>query len=55
MQIYESNIAYDLLSIVALLVCRKLTLPMLRLLSFQAQGHNIFENHRNPVMLVLIR
>ena len=33
---------------------RILFLPMLRLLSSKAQGCKVFENHVNPVMLVLI-
>ena len=31
-----------------------LTLSMLRLLSYKAQGSMIYENHLNPVMLVFI-
>ena len=34
--------------------CICLTLPMLRLLSFQHKNSKIFENHLNPVILVLI-
>ena len=33
---------------------KELTFPMLRLLSSKAQGHKIFENDLNPVVLVFI-